>query len=129
MSIRNWKQYNEQTTPVQTDTSSDQEMNQRIEDLETVRAEVSEITNSTNQIAGMNDAEAIDTLIEQTITSYENNRDTFVTLALTYMKTIADKKNIELRLAKYAEEIPELQNQMRSRTDQLNAAITYLRKT
>ena len=127
MSIKNWKQYNEQTTPVQTDTTSPQEMTQRVEDLERVRAEVNEITAATNQITGMNDPEAIDALVDQTITAYENNRDSFVTLALTYMKTIADKKKIELKLAEYAEQIPELQDQMRSRTDALNSEIDELR--
>lgn len=128
MSIKNWKQYIvEQTTPVQNDTSVEQEMTQRTEDLERVRSEVLEINNNTTQILAQTDPEAIDASVEQMITAYENNRDSFVTLALTYMKTVADKKKIELRLADYANQIPELQAEMKTRTDQLNSEIEEAR--
>ena len=128
MSIKNWEQYIiEQTTPVQNDTSVEQEMTQRTEDLERIRSEVLEINNSTTQILAQSDPEAIDTSVEQTITAYENNRDSFVTLALTYMKTVADKKKIELKLADYQNQIPELQSEMKTKTDQLNSEIDEAR--
>ena len=130
MAVKNWKQFSqlrEQTTPVSNDTDVEQELEQRVEDLERTRTEVNQITTAATQINAQTDADAITTTVENLVNTYSNNRDSFVTLALSYLKTIADKKKIELRLAQYAEQVPELQTQIRSRLQQLDSEISELR--
>lgn len=124
MSVKNWKEYlNEETTPVEVDNSVEQELTQRSTDLESVRNQVTEITTAASSLAGMNDAEAITNAVEQKINAFSNNKDSFVTLALSYLKTIGDKKLIEIKLQQYQEEIPALQQEIKTKLDQLNSEI------
>lgn len=126
MSVKNWKEYlnvNEETTPVQTDNAVEQELTQRSTDLEAIKTQITQITAAAAGIASMTEAEAVTASVEEKISSFSNNKDSFVTLALSYLKTMGDKKVIELKLQKYQEEIPALQTEIKGKLDQLNSEL------
>lgn len=130
MSVKNWKDYlNEETSPVEVDSSVEQDLTQRSTDLESVRNQVTEITTAATALNAMNDAEAVASAVEQKISAFSNNKDSFVTLALSYLKTISDKKLIELKLVQYQESIPALQQEIKNKLDSLNSEIDGVRTT
>ena len=105
----------------------EQDIEQRTQQLVNIRNQVQEIMNAGNAINGLNETEAIETQMQQMIDKYQSEDDSAVSTALTYLKTIADKRAIELRIVDYQERIPELQNQLKNEIDRIGNDIEQLR--
>jgi hypothetical protein len=105
----------------------EQDLEKRTQQLINIRNKVQEIMNAGNSINGLNEAEAIETQLQQMIDKYQGDDDSAISTALTYLKTIADKRSIELRIVDYQERIPELQNQLKNEIDRIGNDIEQLR--
>ena len=117
MKIKNWYQYlREFAEPVAADTDVNADMEQRNEDLEVIRDKVANIITASTALVTQNDVAAIDAAVKDQVDNNTNITDSFVTLALTYLKTIADKRKIELKLTQYQEQIPKLQAELKEKT-------------
>jgi len=124
--IKNWNQYTkvlEENKPVDADSTVTQDLENRNVDLEQIKTEVQNITNQAQQISTSTNLEEIVTNVEKTINTYSNNTDSYITLALTYFKTIADKRTIELKLEQYKNQIPKLQQELQAKINELNNEI------
>ena len=105
----------------------EQDLEKRTQQLINIRNKVQEIMNAGNSINGLNEAEAIETQLQQMVDKYQGDDDSAISTALTYLKTIADKRSIELRIVDYQERIPELQNQLKNEIDRIGNDIEQLR--
>jgi len=124
--IKKWNQYIkvlEENTPVQNDTSVSQELNNRNVNLEEIKNDVANITNISAQLNSSTNFEDITKKTEDTINSYNNKTDSYITVALAYLKNVADKRIIELKLEQYKTQIPKLHTELQAKIDELNAEI------
>jgi uncharacterized protein (DUF1501 family) len=124
--IKKWNDYIkilEEADTVKTDSTVEQELDKRNVNLTEIKNDVANITNVATKLNASTNIEDIAKELENTINQYNNKTDTYVTLALTYLKTIADKRVIELKLEQYKTRIPELQNELKTKIEELNAEI------
>jgi predicted O-linked N-acetylglucosamine transferase (SPINDLY family) len=111
------------------DVAVDKDLQDRIINMEKVRAEVVKIQNAANSLKGLTKTEDVDTRIEAITVQYENQDDTLISTALSYYKMLAEKQKLAIRQKQFETEIPEMATKLETDLNNLVQQITDLRKT
>lgn len=124
MTIKRWNTFINEA-----DMAVDKDLQDRINEMEKVRTEVTKIKAAADQLKSLTKPEDVDTRIENITKQYENQKDSLISTALSYYKMLADKQKLTLRQKLYETTIPELATQLETDLRDLVEKIAELRKT